>query len=144
MKLLNQHFRFVAYALALVALLDGTSACAADSTKDKAAPLPVGFRLGEFIVKDSRPVDNEKFTLEFELYALVDPGETERFAVAFAGLEHRVRDKVLTSVRLSPVELFEEPDLAGFRRRILLRLRRAVPELAIEAVLVTDFRMLRD
>jgi hypothetical protein len=107
-----------------------------------AEPLPVGFSLGEYQVKDTRPVDNEKFTLEFHLYAMVKAENEKAVAALLPAWEHRIRDQVLTAVRLTPVDLFEEVELTNFSRRILLRLRRAVPELAIEQVVITDFRML--
>ncbi len=142
-KFRMNHRCFYRLIVAVFALLNGGHVFA-DAPPVDEPPLPVGFKLGDYVVKDTRPVDNQKFTLEFELYALVEPAGVESFAIAFARWEHRVRDKVLTSVRLTPVELYEEPDLDGFRRRILLRLRRAVPELAIHDVLVTDFRMLSE
>ena len=135
-------------ACLLLTTMCGLSCQAADATdkeqSTEAPPLPIGVEIGRFAVRDSRPVDNEKYKLEFQLYAVVAPEEDESYIARYERNEHRVRDQVLTAVRLTPVNLFEEPDLASFRRRILLRLRRAIPELRIEQVLVTDFRMLSE
>jgi hypothetical protein len=40
-----------------------------------------------------------------------------------------------------PLAYFDEPDLKTFRRRILLRLRRALPALVIDDVYVSDFQL---
>jgi hypothetical protein len=55
--------------------------------------------------------------------------------------KHKIRDQVITVSRLVPLAHFDEPDLKSFRRRILLRLRRAVPQLAIVDVYVSDFQI---
>ena len=55
--------------------------------------------------------------------------------------EHKLRDQVITATRMTPLAVFDEPELATFRRRILIRLRRALPELAIDDVYVSDFQL---
>jgi hypothetical protein len=55
--------------------------------------------------------------------------------------EHRqkLRDQVITATRLAPLAIFEEADLATFRRRILVRLRRALPQLEFDDLYISDF-----
>jgi hypothetical protein len=48
---------------------------------------------------------------------------------------------VITVSRLIPLAHFDESDLKTFRRRILLRLRRALPELVLVDVYVSDFQL---
>ena len=43
--------------------------------------------------------------------------------------------------RLVPVEEFDDAEFTKFRRRILLRLRRTLPELTIDGVYVSDFNL---
>jgi hypothetical protein len=50
-----------------------------------------------------------------------------------------LRDLVITATRLTPLNAFQEPDLATFRRRILMRLRRALPELTVEDLYFSEF-----
>jgi hypothetical protein len=52
-----------------------------------------------------------------------------------------VRDQVIMATRLVPVEEYDDAELTKFRRRILLRLRRTMPELMIEDVFVSDFNL---
>jgi hypothetical protein len=54
---------------------------------------------------------------------------------------HKVRDQVITIARLSSLADFDQPQLTGFRRRILLRLRRIMPELQIDDLYISDFRL---
>jgi hypothetical protein len=39
------------------------------------------------------------------------------------------------------IEEYDDPELKKFRRRILLRLRRALPELPIEEIRLSDFTL---
>lgn len=104
-----------------------------------AQPARHAFKLGEFRIKNFRPVEREKVTLDFTVYAEVEDGQQEQFARAWSHLEHRVRSQVITSARLVPASEFDDPALHAFRRRIYLRLRRAVPELPVAEVYVSDF-----
>jgi hypothetical protein len=55
--------------------------------------------------------------------------------------KHKIRDQVIAAARMLPLGEFDEPDLKRFRRRILLRLRRTVPELLLDDVYVSDFQL---
>ena len=55
--------------------------------------------------------------------------------------QHKIRDQVITATRLVPLVEFDQADLASFRRRILLRLRRTLPELKIDDVYVSNFEL---
>ena len=98
-----------------------------------------GVSLGDYRVRSFHQVDAQKSTVRFTLYATV---KDEHFAeVQRLVEEHRqkLRDQVITATRLAPLNVFQEPDLATFRRRVLVRLRRAVPELVIEDLCISDF-----
>ncbi len=98
-----------------------------------------GVSLGDYRIRSYYPVDAQKSTVRFTLYAAVKDehlAETQRLVE-----EHRekLRDRVITATRLAPLAVFQEPDLAAFRRRILVRLRRALPELEIDDLYISDF-----
>src|SRR6185295_13366985 len=98
-----------------------------------------GVSLGEYRIRSYYQVDAQKSTVRFTLFATVKGehfGEMQRLVE-----EHRqkLRDQVIMATRLAPLTVFQEPDLATFRRRILVRLRRAIPELAIEDLYVSEF-----
>jgi hypothetical protein len=98
-----------------------------------------GVSLGDYRIRTFRQVDAQKSTVRFTLYATV---KDEHFAeVQRLVEEHRqkLRDQVITATRLAPLAVFQEPDLATFRRRVLVRLRRAVPEIAVEDLYISDF-----
>jgi hypothetical protein len=100
-----------------------------------------GVGLGEYRIRANYPVEAQKSTVTFALHAAV---ASERFSEAQRLIEarrHRVRDQVITATRMTPLALLDEPGLASFRRRILLRLRRALPELPIDDVYVSDFQL---
>lgn len=98
-----------------------------------------GVSLGDFRLRCFHQVDAQKSTIRFSLFATV---KTEHFReVQDLVEEHRqkLRDQVIMATRLTPLYLFQEPDLATFRRRLLVRLRRALPELAIEDLYLSEF-----
>jgi len=100
-----------------------------------------GVELGEYKIRAYYPVDAQKSTVRFVLHAAV---ATERFAEAQQVVEtrrHKLRDEVITATRMTPLAVFDEPGLTSFRRRILVRLRRTLPELPIDDVFVSDFQL---
>lgn len=106
---------------------------------EAANPDSHGIPLGEYRIRSYYPVDAQKSTVRFSLYATV---KDERFAESKQLVEeHRqkLRDQILTATRLAPLSAFQEPDLESFRRRILVRLRRALPELEIEELYLSEF-----
>ena len=48
---------------------------------------------------------------------------------------------MIIATRRVPLVDFDDPELKAFRRRILLRLRRMMPELAIDDIYVSDFQL---
>jgi hypothetical protein len=108
---------------------------------DSDAPIR-GINLGEFLLRDLAPVEGTKTRISFTLYAAVKRENAADFERILNHQEARIRDHILTAVRLVPLQAFDEPDLRTFQRRILLRLRRAMPELAIEELYVTDFNFM--
>jgi hypothetical protein len=73
------------------------------------------------------------------VWAEADEADVARFAAQWKSQTHRVRNHVITSARLVHPSEFDDPTLHAFRRRIYLRLRRAVPELPIKEIFITDF-----
>ncbi|MCO6044004.1 hypothetical protein NG895_08795 [Aeoliella sp. ICT_H6.2] len=140
-------------ALLLVALLSAAyPATAADQQVDKAdkaasagsqeqptMPQRHAFKLGDFRIKNFHPVEREKVTLDFTVWVEVSEEDLPQFEQAWGSRQHRVRNQVITSARLVPSTAFEDPTLHALRRRIYLRLRRAVPELRVSEVFISDF-----
>ena len=112
-----------------------------DEHANSNAPI-VGIKLGEFLLRDLSPVEGTALRANFTLYCGVKREDASAFQKTLHEQEARFRDHVLTAVRLVPLQAFEEPDLKTFLRRILLRLRRAMPELAIGELYLTDFNFL--
>jgi hypothetical protein len=117
-----------------------TQPAAAESTAEATKGNEIhGVSLGEFRIRSYYPVDAQKSTVRFTLYATV---KDDHFAeVQRLVEEHRqkLRDQVITVTRLAPLAVFQEPDLAAFRRRIVVRLRRALPELKIDDLYISEF-----
>ena len=101
-----------------------------------------GIKLGEFKIRTDYPVEAQKCTVRFVLFASVDEKQRDEMRQLVAKHEQKVRDIVLIATRLAPLNGFQEPELAQFRRRILLRLRRDLPELAIDDLYISDFGLL--
>jgi len=114
-------------------------AAAEASAEDEAGKAIHGVALGDYRIRSYYQIDAQKSTVRFSLFATV---KDEHFREV-QGLveEHRqkLRDQVIMATRLTPLSVFQEPDLATFRRRVLVRLRRALPELTIEDLYVSEF-----
>jgi hypothetical protein len=113
------------------------------STESEAGEAPeatgAGIKLGAFKIRSDYPAEAQKSTVRFVLYATVSGdhfADMERLAEEH---QQKIRDEIIIATRLTPLSLFEEPDLAVFRRRILIRLRRTLPDLTIDRLYVTDF-----
>src|SRR3954451_5400241 len=151
-------FRHTTLTLAIGATLCATSTSAwAGESEKKAAEVRAetqtnaepssseelkGVSLGEFRIRSYYPVDAQKSIVRFTLFAAV---KSDNFAEMQRLVEeHRqlVRDQILTATRLAPLAAFQEPDLKTFRRRVLVRIRRALPELAVDDLYVSDFDLL--
>lgn len=124
----------------------GTASLKAKATEGTAAegekedpPTIFGYEVGNFSIKDIRPAEGAKTRLSFTLHAAVLDDELPRFKKLAAARQARIRDQVITSIRLSEPTDYQEANLGHLRRRILLRLRRALPELKIEEMLVSEW-----
>jgi hypothetical protein len=132
----------------MAALAMCANAVASEHAKEPAAESTVSFdpnaaihgiSLGDYRIRSYYPVDAQKSTVRFTLYAAVKKEESASVQKLVEEHRQKIRDLVITATRLAPLTVFQEPDLAGFRRRILVRLRRAMPELAIDELYVSDF-----
>jgi hypothetical protein len=101
---------------------------------------PGGFKLGEFSVLNVHHAEGLKSKVLFTLYVEIEEGAEEEFAAAWGDCQRRFEDQVLTTVRMCELAEFQEADLHRFRRRLIVRLRRTLPELPLSDLYITDFR----
>jgi hypothetical protein len=100
-----------------------------------------GIDLGEYLIRSHYPVQAQKSIVRFALFATTQKERMAEIRTLAEHRKHKIRDQVIIVSRLIPLALFDEPDLKTFRRRILLRLRRALPELVIDEVYVSDIQL---
>jgi hypothetical protein len=100
-----------------------------------------GIDLGKYLIRSHYPVQAQKSIVRFALFATTQEDRLADMRALAERRQHKIRDQVITVSRLVPLALLDEPDLKTFRRRILLRLRRALPELVIDEVYVSDFQL---
>jgi hypothetical protein len=100
-----------------------------------------GIELGEYDIRSYYPVEAQKSIIRFVLYAKAAGDHHAQTRQLVTERRHRIRDQVITATRMVGLAEFDAPDLKTFRRRILLRLRRALPELMLEDVYVSDFQL---
>jgi hypothetical protein len=110
--------------------------------EDTSALETVGIELGEYKIRTDYPVQSQKSTVRFVLYAAVKGEHSAAMRDIVEAHRQKIRDLVITSTRLAPLILFEEPDFASFRRRLIIRLRRTFPELAVEDLYISDFGLM--
>jgi hypothetical protein len=108
---------------------------------DAAGAKTRGFELGEFRIRAYYPVQAQKSMVRFVLFATVSGERYSASKRLMQDRRHKIRDQVITATRMVPLVEFDQPDLASFRRRILLRLRRTLPELEIDDVYVSNFEL---
>ncbi|QDT70533.1 hypothetical protein MalM25_34810 [Planctomycetes bacterium MalM25] len=133
--------------LALLAFgLSATPPAYGDEKSDpegEAGPPPIKtVSLGRFFVRDLRATEDAKVRLSFTLHAKIDPEHTRVAMKYVESHKHRLSNEVLTAIRTCEQNEFQEPGLKRFRRRIHARLRRAMPELPIEHLLVGEYEYL--
>lgn len=131
---------------ALIALPAPQACAAANDEPEAEAEEPVieGVLLGRFYIRDIYGAEGAKVRMSFALYAAVTDEAASDFRAILSRTEARVKDEVLTAVRMSRLRDFQEPELERFRRRILMRLRRTAPRLAIERLLIGEFEFFVD
>ena len=100
-----------------------------------------GVKLGEFKIRTSNTVSSRKDGVSFTLHAMVKNDDYKAFERLYPRRKNKVRDQVVVATRLVPIDDYDDPELGKFRRRILLRLRRTVPELPIADVYISDFTL---
>jgi hypothetical protein len=101
-----------------------------------------GFRgvdLGNFSVRNYRAGPAQRQRVAFTLHAAVRNENFKQFEQLFEHRKNKVRDQVIVAIRLVPTEDYDDPELKKLRRRILLRLRRTLPELKFDDLFVSDF-----
>lgn len=121
--------------------IGAASAEKSDREKSKSQPEIEGIELGKFSVRTHRAVPAQMNRVSFTLYARVSAEEAKHFAQLLEHRENKVREQVIVATRLVPVEELDDAEFTKFRRRILLRLRRSLPELTMEDVYVSDFEL---
>jgi hypothetical protein len=100
-----------------------------------------GLDLGEFRIRAYYPDKTQKSTASFALYATVTKDKLGESQHLLENRLNKMRDQIIVVTRLMPLGDFDDPELKNFRRRILLQLRRILPELSIENVYVSDFNI---
>ncbi len=98
-------------------------------------------KLGEFSIRVYHTVSSRKDTVTFILHAIVAKDKFSEFEHGYIHRKNKTRDQIVVATRLVPIEDYDDPELKKFRRRILLRLRRSLPELPIEDIQLSDFTL---
>ena len=150
--------RCVAFSCTLIVLLGGGRTCFGGHGKAAEGPAHgesaevkggensgvkgSGIELGEFKIRSDYPAEAQKSTVRFVLYAAIKPELYDQMQQVVKDHQTKLRDEIITATRLTPLGVFEEPDLTTFRRRILIRLRRTLPQLVVEGFYISDFGLM--
>jgi hypothetical protein len=97
--------------------------------------------LGDYRIRSYYPVQAQKSVVRFVLYATAPADRLAEAKHLVEERRHKVRDQVITATRMAPLADFDDPDLVRFRRRIILRLRRTIPELPLDELYVSNFEL---
>ena len=77
--------------------------------------------------------------MQFELHLVLPEGEGKAVEKELEFWKHRLREQVLTSVRLTDTKEFSEPELLRLRRVVRLRINRVLPTMRIDGVYMTRY-----
>jgi hypothetical protein len=105
------------------------------------APSSSAIELGEYRIRSYYPVQAQKSIIRFVIHATAPPDRLADAQRIAANRRHKIRDQIVTATRMMALAEFDDPDLTRFRRRILLRLRRALPELPIDELYISNFEL---
>lgn len=147
---LNQHCAAVIRTTVAVACLTAASVAGAQANRGRDAgdeqPEPVykSAVIGEFFYRDVRPVEGVKVRLSFALALSVTEEQHAQAAQVLENKLHRIRNAVLTAMRLCRVRNYQETDLHTLRRRIWTQVHRIAPELPRGDLLISDFAYFTD
>lgn len=133
-----------------VTLFDSQVACAQQTATDEAViegemaedekeKMRPTIDLGRFKIHDLRPTRNETAKLTFSLHLAFSKELNEKQVEKLEMWKHRLRDQVITAVRITYIKDFQEPDLALLRRKILIRINRLFDRRVAEEVLLTEY-----
>jgi hypothetical protein len=100
-----------------------------------------GVKLGDFRIRIYYPAEARKSSISFKAYARIQEEHLPEFRKLFVHRRHKIRDQVIIATRRVPLVDFDDADLKAFRRRILLRLRRMMPELVIDDIYMSEFQI---
>lgn len=95
--------------------------------------------LGKFKIKDLRPTRNETAKLTFSMHLAFSKELSEKQIELLEGWKHRMRDQVITAIRIAYIKDFQEPDLKRLRRLILIRVNRLFKQHLAEDVLFGEY-----
>jgi len=95
--------------------------------------------LGMFHVKDLRPARNETDKVSFRIHLALQQSVSPSTVAQLEHWQHRLRNEVLIAIRLTEKTDFLEPNLHKFRRRISLRVNRALKAILVSEALLTEF-----
>jgi hypothetical protein len=120
------------------------AAADADAVSDESADGTRAVKLGEFSIRVFHTVSTRKDNVSFIVHAVVSKENFEAFERLYGHHKNKVRDQIVVATRLVPVDDYDDPELKKFRRRILLRLHRTLPELPIDDVYLSDFSLMSE
>jgi hypothetical protein len=112
----------------------------AEVVYESTAPIR-GIKLGDYRIRAYYPVEAQKSTVRFAVHAAVAKEHHAAAKQVAEAREMKIRDEIIIATRMSPITIFDDASFTDFRRRILVRLRRAVPELPIDDIYVSDFSL---
>ncbi len=95
--------------------------------------------LGEYSVTAFRPETNSTLRIDFRLYGAVGGRQEREFYEALEGNLHRVRERILVTVRSADVGDLTDANLGLIRRRILEKTNHALGKPYLRAVIFSDF-----
>ena len=108
-------------------------------TSPEAEPVPRHFDLGIFQIAQFRPTRNETIEMQFALHLVLPDEVDETVEKGLKSWKHRLREQVITAVRLTESRDFSEPELLLLRRVIRLRINRILPTFKIAGLYMTHY-----
>lgn len=99
--------------------------------------------LGDFSVTSYIHLTNTHLRIDFKLVGIVKTEEEAEFLTRMEANRHRIREKVIITVRsMSMADLLEDPALGLLKRKIMVNLNRILGKELLRDVIFSDYSII--
>ena len=112
----------------------GESALDSEQTKE--------ISLDKFAISAYQPLSTTTLRIDFHLVVVIEADQDEEFQKRLAEKSHRIREKVLVTVRSATINDLADPELDLVKRKLLEEINKLLGKPFIKRIIFSDFRFI--